>query len=211
MSLRPVELWLQILRSIRDVRVLLVPFQPQQIRLRVHHPVQQHRRDLAQERSQVILQLLRLCEPEPELACLQRNGLVLVLGRVDHELGDVGELGDDLVGSGGEEEGEGLTDCFSNVGRFVRGSSEQGGEEGVDVGREGRRVGDDERVEARDGLGAVLRVWVVGGGDEFGDEEVEESLTVDLDVELFGEILADLEEGREGSLEKTRERRRKGG
>jgi len=93
-----------------------------------------------------------------------------------------------------------LTDCLSDVGGFVRGSSEEGGEEGVDVGGEGRRVGDDEGVEARDRLGAVFRVRVVGGGDEFGDEEVEETLTVDLDVELFREILADLVEGGEGSL-----------
>lgn len=88
-----------------------------------------------------------------------------------------------------------MTDCLSDVGGFVGSSSEEGGEEGVDVGGEGRRVGDDEGVEARDGLGAVFRVRVVGGGDEFGDEEVEESLTVDLDVELFGEILADFVEG----------------
>ena len=95
---------------VRHRRVLFVALQPEQVVFRVDHAVEQHGRNLGEQRVQVRREVGVLGEGEPELARLERDVLVLVLRRVEHVLRDVVHLGHELLWARGEQQHERLAD-----------------------------------------------------------------------------------------------------
>lgn len=78
-----------------------------------------------------------LGEGEPELAGLEDNVLVLVLGGVEHVLRHSSHFGHELLKTGGEQEDEGLADVATDRGVVIRSELEEGGDEVVEVDKEG--------------------------------------------------------------------------
>lgn len=201
------EVGLDVGRLVRHGGVVLVRVEEEDVVLRVDHALDEDGDDLGEERAQVVDELGVLGEREPELARLERDLVVLdVLGRVQHEVDDVGHVRDEDVGPGREELDERLAHRLAHLGRVVRRVLEQPDDERLEVEREGVVVGRDELDRARQGVVADLGVRRVDVRQELGDHDVERSLAAHLELlERLGDVLAQLVERRKRTLFGTRE------
>ena len=199
-SLGVMEARFHVLNAIGNGGILVVVVKSDNVELAVDHALEKDGDNAVQVRAQVVGQGILLSKGQPELASLQCNRLVVVLGRVKHVLDNVVDLGNKLIGANLEQHDHGLAHMLANIGVVVVRKLAQTLDKRVDIDHEGLRLSGDELVDASQSADANGDDGRLEVGDDLGDHEVEGSLAVDLHVELVAGILANLDQGLERTL-----------